>query len=74
MGACGHGGIGGLSDEFARKVELELVYEELQAVLMVAPSREVFLEEHRRLSEEAGRRLPYRAVLQGILDRTAPLI
>ena len=59
MGACGHGGLGGLSDEFARKLELALVFEDLQ--------------EHARLSAEAGRRLPYRAVLQGILARTAPL-
>ena len=73
MGACGHGGLGGLSDEFARKLELALVFEDLQEQLVVPPSREVFLEEHARLSAEAGRRLPYRAVLQGILARTAPL-
>ena len=73
MGACGHGGIGGLSDDFARKLELELVYEELQELLAVPPSREVFVEEHARLCAECGQRLPYRAVLQGILERTAPL-
>lgn len=73
VSACGHGGCGGLGEEFARRVELELVYGELQELLEVPPSREVFLEEHRRLSAASGRRLPYRAVLYGILERTAPL-
>ena len=73
MSACGCGGCGGLSEEFAHRVELELVFGELLGLLEVPPSREVFLEEHRRRSAEAGRRLPYRAVLQGILARTAPL-
>lgn len=73
MSACGHGGCSGLSQEFARRVELEIVYTELQQLLEVPPSREVFLEEHARLSVEAGRRLPYRVVLQGIEGRTAPL-
>ncbi len=73
VSACGHGGCGGLSEEFARRVELQLVYEELQELVEVPPSREVFLDEHRRLSLDAGRRLPYRAALHGIVERSAAL-
>lgn len=74
MSACGHGGCSGLSQEFAHRVELQLVYAELQELLEVPPSREVFCEEHERLSAEHGRRLAFREVLQGILARTAPLL
>ena len=73
MSACGHGGCSGLSQEFARRVELELVYAELQRLLEVAPSREVFLEEHRRRSAAEGRRLALREVLSGILSRSLPV-
>lgn len=73
MSACGQGGCGGLSAEFARRVELELVYAELQELLEVPPSREVFAEEQARLSAEAGRRLSFREVLNAIAARTAPL-
>lgn len=71
MSACGHGGCSGLSQEFARRVELELVYTELQELLEAPPSREVFLEEHRRRSEVEGRTLALREVLNGVLARTA---
>ena len=73
MSACGHGGCGGLSTEFARRVELELVYSELQLLLDTPPSREVFLEEHCRRSAAEGRTLALREVLNGILARTASL-
>lgn len=72
MSGCGHGGCGGLGEEFRRRVELELVYGDLQGLIEVPPSREVFIEEHRRRSAEAGRALSYREVLQGILVRTVP--
>ena len=68
MGACA-GGNGGLAPEFARRVELELVHAELRALLELAPSREVFLEQHRRASSAAGRDLPYRDTLREILRR-----
>ncbi len=71
MSACGHGGCSGLSQEFARRVELELVYTELQELLEAPPSREVFLEEHRRRSAAEGRTLALREVLNGVLARTA---
>lgn len=73
MSACGHGGCSGLSQEFARRVELELVYADMQELLEVPPSRDVFLEEHRRRSAAEGRTLALREVLNGILSRTAPL-
>ncbi len=73
MSACGHGGCGGLSQEFAQRVELAIVFDELVALLEVPPSREVFLEEHRQLSATAGRRVAYRVVLQSIAERSAPL-
>ena len=72
MSACGHGGCSGLCQEFARRVELELVYTELQQLLAAPPSREVFLEEHRRRSAAEGRTLALREVLHGILSRTTP--
>ena len=71
MSACGHGGCSGLSQEFARRVELELVYTELQELLEAPPSREVFLEEHRRRTAAEGRTLALREVLNGVLARTA---
>jgi hypothetical protein len=43
VGACG-AGYGSLGPEFARTVELELVYGELCRLAAVPPSREVFLE------------------------------
>jgi hypothetical protein len=72
MSGCGHGGCGGLSLEFARRVELELVYTELQLLLATPPSREVFLEEHCRRSQAEGRTLALREVLKGILARATP--
>lgn len=73
MSACGHGGCSSLSQEFARRVELELVYADLQELLEIPPSRDVFLEEHRRRSAAEGRTLALREVLNGILGRTVPL-
>lgn len=66
MSACGSG-YGSLDEAFARRVELALVHAELQERLEVAPSREVFLEEHRAATAAAGRRLPYRATLERLL-------
>jgi hypothetical protein len=62
MGACG-GGHGALGPEFAARVELELAVSELRERLVVAPSPEVFVEEHRRRSLAAGRRLRYGEVV-----------
>ena len=44
---------------------------ELQELLEAPPSREVFLEEHRRRSAAEGRTLALREVLNGVLARTA---
>ncbi len=63
MSACGSG-YGSLSDAFARRVELALVHAELQGLLDVAPSQEVFLEEHRSATATAGRPLRYRVTLE----------
>ena len=67
MGPCG-GGFGGLAPEFAQRIELELVYAELQELLELPPSREVFVEQHRRDSERAGVRLAYRDTLTRVVD------
>ena len=66
MAACG-AGHGALGPEFAARVELELAVTELRELLAVAPSPEVFLEEHRRRSLGAGRRLRYREVVAALV-------
>lgn len=66
MGACG-AGYGSLGPEFARWVELELVYAELQESLALPPSREVFLEDHRRECARVGREQPFRRTLERLL-------
>ena len=66
MGPCG-GGFGGLAPEFARRIELELVYAELRELLDLPPSREVFVEQHRRECELAGARLAYRETLTRVV-------
>ena len=70
MSACGSG-YGSLSEAFARRVELALVHGELQELVDVAPSREVFLQEHRVATAAAGRSLRYRVTLER-LARSAP--
>lgn len=62
MGACG-GGYGSLDPEFARRVELELVLEELRDCLAIPPSREVIAEERRRETLRRGRPISYRELL-----------
>jgi hypothetical protein len=62
MSACGSG-YGSLDPAFADRIELELVYRELQLRLELPCSREVFCEEHRRECARRGRRVAYRDVL-----------
>jgi len=63
-------GYHGLSAQFAERVELELVYPELQARVASPPSREVFLEERRRRAELLGRKVSLRETLAGLIGQT----
>jgi len=63
MSVCGSG-YGTLDAAFARRVELALVHAELRDRLEIAPSLEVFLEEHRADSAAAGRPLRFRWTLE----------
>lgn len=71
MSACGSG-YGSLSEAFARRVELALVHAELQELVDVAPSREVFLEEHGADTAAAGRPVGYRVTLDRLAAAVPP--
>ncbi len=65
--SCG-GLHGGLSPDFAHRVTLLLVHEELRGRLPLAPSLEVFAEEHRREEERAGRHVAPRETMRRLLQ------